>query len=214
MDKVYHQLLVERPKGVSVTMLNSYTKLTYSSRNAVLVVVLCIATVAFYNHFVAPHRNCLRAAQTYQTLTDAIEKKNRNIADYMRTKKQELQQLQHKTQLIDAELFDAVEAKQFFSDIQTIAEQTKCVINSLKFPQNESGTSSSLQGPYVEANRATLSATGGYRNIIALINKLQERPKPVWIDSLEIKITSDRLLSCDMTITIYVKHSKEGPPHE
>jgi hypothetical protein len=195
-------------------MLNSYTKLTCSSRNAVLVVVLCMAAVAFYSHFVAPHRNCLRAAQTYQTLTDALEKKNISITDYVKTKKQELQQLQHKTQLIDAGLFDDVEAKLFFSDIQTIAEQTKCVINSLKFLQNGSGMSSFSQGPYVEANRATLSVTGGYRNIIALINKLQERPKEVWIDSLGIKITSDRLLSCDMTITIYVKHSKEGPPHE
>jgi hypothetical protein len=214
MDKVYHQLLGERPKGISVTMLNSYTKLTYSSRNAVLIAALCIATVAFYSHFVTPHRNCLRAAQSYQTLTDALEKKNRSIADYVGTKKQELQQLQHKTQLIDAGLFDDVEAKRFFSAIQTTTEQTKCIINSLKFQQDGSGTSSSSQGPYVEANRATLSVTGSYRNIVALINKLQDRPEQVWIDSLGIKITSGRLLSCDMTITIYVKHSKEGPPHE
>jgi Tfp pilus assembly protein PilO len=195
-------------------MLNSYTKLTYSSRNAVLVVALCMTAVAFYSHFVVPHRNCLRAAQTYQTLTDVLEKKNRSIADYVETKKQELQQLQNKSQLIDAELFDDVKAKQFFNGIQTAAEQTKCVINSLKFLRNGSDMSGSSQGPYVEASRATLSVTGSYKDIAALINKLQERPEQVWIDSLGIKLISGRLLSCDMTITIYVKHSKDGPLDE
>ena len=138
------------------------------------------------------------------------------IAGYVGTKKKELQQLQHKSQLIDAGLFDDVEAKQFFSGIQTAAEQTKCVINSLKFPQDVrlSGTSGPSQGTYVVASRVTLSVTGGYRNIVALINKLQERPEQVWIDSLSIRLVSDRLLSCDMTITIYVKHSKDGPVND
>jgi hypothetical protein len=190
--------------------------LTYSSKNAVLVVVFCVSAVAFYNHFVAPHRNYLRAAQTYETLAGVLNKKNEIIAGYMGTKKQELQQLQHKSQLIDAGLFDDVEARQFFSGIQTAAEQTKCVISSLKFSQDgrQESTSISSQGPYVEASRATLSVTGGYRNIVALINKLQERPEQVWIDSLRLRLVSDRLLSCDMTITIYVKHNKKGPPDE
>jgi hypothetical protein len=199
-----------------VTLSNSYTKLTYSSKNAVLVVVLCIAAVAFYNHFVAPHRNYLRAAQTYQTLANALEEKNRSIAEYVGARKKELQQLQYKSQLIDAGLFDDVEAKQFFSSIQTAAEQTKCAINSLKFLQDgrQSSTSSSSQSPYVEASRVTLSVKGGYRNIVALINKLQGRPERVWIDSIRLGLASDRLLSCDMTITIYVKHSKEGLVNE
>jgi hypothetical protein len=199
-----------------VTPLSSYTKLTYSSKNAVLVVAVCIAAVTFYNHFVAPHRNYLRAAQTYETLANAIEQKNKSIAGYVGTKKQELQQLQHKSQMIDASVFNDVEAKQFFSGIQTAAEQTKCVINSLKFPQDgrQDGTGSSSQGPYVEASRVTLSVTGGYRNIVALIRKLQGRPEQVWIDSLRIRLVSDRLLSCDMTITIYVMHNKKGPPDE
>ena len=216
MDKVYHRLLINRLKGISVTVLNSYTKLTYSSKNAVLVVAFCIAAVAFYNHFVAPHRNYLRAAQTYETLAGVLNEKNEIIAGYVGTKKQELQQLQHKSQLIDASVFNDVEARQFFSGIQTAAEQTKCVINSLKFSQDgrQGGTSSSSQGPYVEASRATLSVTGGYRNIVALIRKLQGRPEQVWIDSLRLRLVSGRLLNCDMTITIYVKHNKDGPLNE
>jgi hypothetical protein len=199
-----------------VTPLSSYTKLTYSSKNAVLVVAFCIAAVAFYNHFVAPHRNYLRAAQTYETLAGVLNEKNEIIAGYMGTKKQELQQLQHKSQLIDASVFNDVEAKRFFSGIQAAAEQTNCVVNSLKFPQDgrQESTSISSQGPYVEASRATLSVTGGYRNIVALIRKLQGRPEQVWIDSLKIRLISGRLLSCDMTITIYVKHNKEGPVND
>lgn len=201
-----------------MTGLNSYAKVSYSSKNALLVVAFCIAAVVFYSRFVAPHRNYLRAAQTYQTLAGMLDGKNEVIAGYMEAKKKELQQLQHKSQLIDAGLFDDVEAKQFFSGIQTAAEQTKCVINSLKFPQDVrlSGTSGPSQGMYVVASRVTLSVTGGYKNIIELINKLQNRPQQVWIGSLRIGLISDGLreLNCDMTITIYVKHNKEGPVND
>lgn len=212
MDKVFHWLLINRPKGISVTLLNSYTKLTYSSKNAVLVVACCIAVVAFYNHFVAPYRNCLRAAQTYETLAGTLERKNRIIAGYVKNKKKELQQLQHKSQLIDASLFDGVKAKHFFfSGIQAAAEQTNCIVNSLKFPQDRKRDSASRPSQAVEASRMTLSVTGGYRNIVALINKLQDRPERVWIGSLRIKSTAGSLLRCNMTITIYVMHNKEGP---
>jgi hypothetical protein len=185
--------------------------LTYSSKNAVLVVACCIAAIAFYNHFVAPHRNCLRAAQTYETLTGTFERKNRIIAGDVRAKKKELQQLQHKSQLIGASLFDDVEAKQFFfSGIQAAAEQTNCIVNSLKFPQDRKRDSASQLSQAVEASRMALSVTGGYRNIVAIINKLQDRPERVWIDSLRIKSTASGLLQCNMTITIYVMHNKKG----
>jgi Tfp pilus assembly protein PilO len=185
--------------------------LTYSSKNAVLVVACCIAVVAFYNHFVAPHRNCLRAAQTYETLIGTLESKNKIIATYVKTKKKELQQLQHKSQLIDASLFDDVEAKQFFSGIQAAAEQANCIVDSLKFPQDRKRDSTSRPSQAVEASRMTLSVTGGYRNIVALINKLQDRPERVWIDSLRIKSTASGLLRCNMTITVYVMPDKERP---
>jgi hypothetical protein len=197
-----------------VTLLNSYTKLTYSSKNAVLVVACCIAAIAFYNHFVAPHRNCLRAAQTYETLAGTLDRKNRIIAGYVKNKKKELQQLQHKSQLLDASLFDGVKAKQFFSGIQAAAEQTNCIVNSLKFPQDRKRDSASRPSQAVEASRMTLSVTGGYRNIVALINKLQDRPERVWIDSLRIKSTASGLLRCNMTITIYVMPNKEGPAND
>lgn len=214
MDKVFHWLLINRRKGISVTLLNSYTKLTYSSKNAVLVVACCIAAIAFYNHFVAPHRNYLRAAQTYETLAGTLDRKNRIIAGYVKNKKKELQQLQHKSQLLDASLFDGVKAKQFFSGIQAAAEQTNCIVNSLKFPQDRKRDSASRPSQAVEASRMTLSVTGGYRNIVALINKLQDRPERVWIDSLRIKSTASGLLRCNMTITIYVMPNKEGPAND
>jgi len=199
-----------------VTGLSSYTKLRYSSKNAVLVVAVFVAAVAFYNHFVAPHRNYLRAAQTYQELAGVLNKRSKIITGHVGAQKKELQQLQHKSQLIDRGLFDDVEAKQFFSSIQTFAEQTKCIINSLKFPQDGrlSGASSPSEGPYVEASHVTLNVTGGYRNIVALINKLQGRPEQVWIDPLRIRLVSDGLLSCDMTITIYVRYNKDGTVDE
>jgi hypothetical protein len=197
-----------------VTLLNSYTKLTYSSKNAVLVVACCIAAIAFYNHFVAPHRNSLRAAQTYETLAGTLDRKNRIIVGYVKNKKKELQQLQHKSQLLDASLFDGVKAKQFFSGIQAAAEQTNCIVNSLKFPQDRKRDSASRPSQAVEASRMTLSVTGGYRNIVALINKLQDRPERVWIDSLRIKSTAGSLLRCNMTITIYVMPNKEGPAND
>jgi len=130
----------------------------------------------------------------------------------VKNKKKELQQLQHKSQLINASLFDGVKAKQFFlSGIQAAAEQTNCIVNSLKFPQDRKRDSASRPSQAVEASRMTLSVTGGYRNIVALINKLQDRPERVWIDSLRIKSTAGSLLRCNMTITIYVMHNKEVP---
>jgi hypothetical protein len=195
-----------------VTLLKSYAKLNYSSKNAVLIVASCIAIIAFYNHFVAPHRNYLRAEQTYGTLVGAIDRKNRLIAGHLKTKKQELQQLQQKSQMIHATLFDEAKAKQFYSSIQTAAEQTNCVVDSLRFPQaRKQDKMSSPQGSYVSASRMILNVTGGYRNIVALINKLQNRPEQVWIDSLSIKTARGGVLKCDMTVTIYVIYNEEGP---
>ncbi|GAG97602.1 unnamed protein product, partial [marine sediment metagenome] len=60
------------------------------------------------------------------------------------------------------------------------------------------------------ANRAIFSVGGTYKDIVALINKLQNRSKQVWIDSISIEPVdrNSELLKCDMSIAIYVIYSE------
>ena len=86
-------------------------------------------------------------------------------------------------------------------------------MKSLNFEPEKSVAASneSAEEDYITAVSATLNVDGGYQNIVALINELQQRPQRVWINSLSVEEINDdsAQLKCEMNITIYVMHDKE-----
>jgi len=186
-----------------------------SSKNVVFAALVIIGAITLYNWIVTPHVNHLRAAQKYASVADKLAKKNQIIYNNVAIKKKELEELQEKFKHIHIKLFEPVKAKEFFSDIQAMAEETNCVIYSLNFsPTDPALDAGKLEiSSHITANRATLSAVGNYKDIVALINKLQGRPKQVWIDSISIEPISSNSeqLKCDITVTIYVIQGERLP---
>jgi hypothetical protein len=153
------------------------------------------------------------AAQRYESVTDALATKNEIISKDVIIKKKKLEELQDELERVYAGLFDPIRAKEFFSDIEVMAKDTSCIIHSLNVSQIGSTLKAdqSKEGSYITANHATLSVVGNYGNIVALINKLQDRLEQVRINSLSIKSigSNSNQLECDMTITVYVIQNKE-----
>ena len=188
-----------------------------SSRNVVFSALVVIEAIALFNWIVRPHVNYLRAAQICESVADKLAKKNQIISNNVTTRRKELKELEERFEHIHIKLFDPVKAKEFFSDIQAMAEETNCVIYSLNFSPTDSALEAGQEvSSHITANHAILSAVGNYKDAVALINKLQGRSKQVWIDSISIEPVGNNSeqLKCDITVTIYMLHSKERQSHD
>lgn len=195
-------------------LVNNLAKLSRSSRNAFSVSLIVIAALAMYNWIAAPHTNYLFAAQRYESFMDKIIQKNKVIDSKVKVKKKKLKELQEQSVELLSTLFTPDKAREFFSDLQAISEETGCIVYSLNFiddkPDTKSGQPQQTAG--VVTKSAVLSVVGVYRNITSLIQRLQSRTQKVWIDSVRIR-TLDRSLDrarCDITITICAIENEEA----
>ncbi|MBA7646183.1 hypothetical protein ES703_53945 [subsurface metagenome] len=195
-------------------LVNDIAKLNRSSRNATSASLIVIAALAMYNWIVAPHATYLSAAQRYESVTDNVVKKNKAIGNRVKTKKMKLQELREQSAQLQSTLFTPDQAREFFSDLQAISEETGCIVYSVNLitsrPGPKGGQSKDTSG--VVTKSAALSVIGVYRNITKLMGRLQARTQKVWIDSVKVR-TLDYSLDrprCDVTITICVITDKEN----
>ena len=199
---------------LSETQINSLR----SSKNVVFAAFVVIGTFALYNRIFIPHENYLQTAQAYLSATNKIVKKSGFIQTNVKLKKKKLKELQDKFGFIHIKLFDPTEAEEFFSDIQAMAEETNCIIYSLNFtPTNTVSEDDQAETSCnINENCAAMNIAGNYKDILAMINKLQDRPKQVWVDSVSIEPVSNNpnLLKCDMTIRIYVISGVKGHSYD
>jgi len=182
----------------------NWTKLTPSPRNIAFAAFVLMGTIAVYNRVVAPHANYVLAAQRYESVANKLTRKKQAIINNVKIKKKELEGLEEKLEQMRTNLFEPIEAKEFFSDIEVMSEGANCTIHSLDVSQTRSALKT--------ANHAKLSVVGSYRNIVVLMNKLQGSPRQVWIDSVSIKPISDssEQVKCDISIVIYTTKEKEA----
>jgi len=194
------------------------TKSTRSAKTAMFAALVLIGAIAVYNRTVAPHRNYLMAAQQYESAVDHLDRKNQTISQDLTVKRKELEELQGKFRQIHLELFDPAEAGRFFSHIQTKSQEAGCIVSQLTFSTASlaSGEKRSKSNHYITKEQAMLSVVGGFSNILALMNKLQDSPKKVCIDSVTINADDQGTvhLECKMAVTIYVIHRKEEDQHD
>jgi len=194
-------------------LIDNLAKLNRSSRSAVFAALIVIAAIATYKRIVAPHATYLFAAQQYESVLGNVVKKNKVIHNTVKVKKKKLEESREQFAQLKNTLFTPNEAKEFLSDLEDTAKETGCAVYSLNFgasepvPENKQNKDASS----IYANRAMLSVTGVYDNIIRLVEKLQMRTQGVWIDSLKMKTLDGDFtqLKCDMTITIYTIQDKE-----
>ena len=195
-------------------LVDNLTKLSRSSRNAVSASLILIAALAMYNWIVAPRTNYLSAAQQYKFVIDNMVKKNKTIDNRVNIKKKKLQELRERSAQLQSTLFTSDQAREFFSDLQAISEETGCIVYSVNLITNNPNPNKDGQlqdTADIVTKSAVLSVVGVYRNITKLIERLQSRTQKVWIDLVKVRTlnnNSDRP-RCDITITICVLTDKE-----
>jgi len=196
----------------------NWKELAQSSRNAVFATFVLIAMIAAYNWIIAPHRNYLRASQQRESVTNHLTKKVQLVRNNLKIKTKQLERMEEQFSLIRSRFFDLDEARSFLSDIQTLTTQANCTLSSMDFSPVKSqfkGTRSEADGG-ITANRAKLTIAGRYKNLVALIDKLQARPQWVLVDTISIaSIPEDPgQLRCEASIMIYVIHDEETRSHD
>jgi len=188
-------------------------KLNRSTRNATSASLIVIALLAMYGWIVAPHAIYLSTAQGYESVTSNLIKKNKLISNNVKVKRKKLQKLHEQSAQLQSTLFTSDKAREFFSDLQAISEETGCMVYSLNLisnkpiPKDKQAEDSSG----VATKSAVLSVVGVYRNIAKLMERLQARTQKVWIDSVQVRTldySSDQP-RCDITITICALTDKE-----
>ena len=186
-------------------MLVKYlVKANRSTRHAVSASLIVIAILSMYNWLVAPHIAYLSVVHGYESVMTKLVNKNKIIGNQVKIKTKKLQELQEKSAQFQSTLFTPDKAREFFSDLQTISEQTGCMVHSINMIKNNPNKKESENSSGIVTKSAVLSVVGLYKDIPRLIQRLQSRSQKVWIDSIKVltvEYNSDRP-RCDITITI------------
>jgi hypothetical protein len=167
-----------------------------------------------YSHFVAPHVNYLSAAQGYESVMEKFVTKNKFISKMVENKRNQLQELLEKSAQLESTLFTSDKAREFFSDLQAISEQTGCTVQSLNMIKKNTKDRKLEDTSGIVTKSALLSVVGLYKDIPRLIQRLQARSQKVWIDSIKIltlEYNSERP-RCDIVITICELQDKGDTP--
>ena len=195
-------------------MKKKVTYYTESYKTAFLACLLFIGAVGIYRSFVVPHHNYLQAAQKYESAIDTLAKKKQIISNNLKTERIKDNKLQEQLAVMQDKLFDQFTEREFFSNIENLCRETNCKMLSLTFSLSSvSGTKSTqkpIENEYVISNPAKLVVEAKYKNIMNLMNLLQDNQKLVRINPVSISYDDKNpgFLKCDMTITIYVANEK------
>ena len=105
-------------------------------------------------------------------------------------------------------LFTPTEAEKFFANTQPVSEQTGCMVKSFLVSPKDAVFEDKKTNGRITKKHAVLTLLGGYQNILKAVEKLQNRPQGVWLDSVSIKEGSGTgELECSVGISVYVADS-------
>ncbi|UCG60182.1 MAG: hypothetical protein JSU70_11785 [Phycisphaerales bacterium] len=193
-------------------------KLSSSSRSAAFGALILIGAIALYNWIVAPHVTYLHAVQRYEPTVDVILDEKKATIAALAGKKKRVEKLREQASQLRRTLFTHEKGAEFFSDLQTIAEEAGCVVNSVNFGAGGSRPSARQSDIALHASdqRAMLNVVGTYDQITGLARRLQARTQNVWIDALDMTSFSmdSARIRCDMTITICTIDDEEARLNE
>ncbi|MHC4580755.1 MAG: type 4a pilus biogenesis protein PilO [Planctomycetota bacterium] len=192
-------------------LVDKLIKIRSSMRNATSASLIVIAAFAMYRWTVTPHAASLSSAKTYESIADNLIKQRKLIATNLKVKQKKLEQLQQESVQLVGTLFTPNAAREFFSDIEVISEQTGCAVHAINLLADGEGNEYGHLG--IRIKSAELTVVALYRDIARLIRRLQERSQKVWLDSMEIRainVNSDKV-ACSLTITICETFDKDTP---
>ncbi len=189
-------------------------KSSHSTRHIASVSLVLIALLAMYGRFIEPHMDYLAKVQGYEAVTNKFVNKSKFINKKVEIQRKKLQELQEKSALLESTLFTQEKAREFFSDLQAICEQTGCIVQSVNMLKKNPKDKQLEETSGIVTKSALLSVVGLYQDIPRLIKRLQARSQKVWIDSIKVltlDYRSDRP-RCDIIITICEIQDKGDTP--
>lgn len=195
-------------------LIDDITKLNRSSQNSIFAALVVIAAVGIYKWVFTPHANYLYAAQQYDFAVSKMVDENEAISNKIEVETKKLKELSEQLTQTEDKLFTPEEAKDFFGSLQTIFEETGCMVHSLNLVADKPGDKKKQSGKTlgIVANSARLSISGQYSSIIKMVEGLQSSSSMVSVDSFEMEVVDFRTgqLRCDMTITIYIIQNRKA----
>jgi hypothetical protein len=195
-------------------LIDSLVRLNSSSRNAISAALILIVVIAMYSWIVEPHVKYLYAVQRYEPVLDSVARQSEAMREAIKIKQEKTEELKQEFAQLQGTLFTAEKAKEFFSDLQVISEETGCMVQSVnmitKGAVRDGERSEYTSG--ILPNSAVLSVVGLYGDVIKLLERLQSRAQKVWIESVLMKGISEESdrLRCDIAITMYTLQDKEA----
>ncbi len=180
----------------------------------VAVSFISIMALAAYNWVIVPQIAYLNAAEQYKSIVGGAGAKSTIIQNNIERKLVEIEKLQQDVSRLENSFFTFEKAREFFSDIEPVAVQHNCAVESSDFMPSVSKKSGDVSD--VTLSRAKIMLSGNYKNIMKFLEKIRDYPQRIGISNLLIersdKINND--LNCQVTITIYVIEDKEAITHE
>lgn len=198
--------------------VRDFAKLKRPSRNAFFGSLVLLGAVFMYDHVVEPHTMYLFALHRYGAAMDGILAKGESLEAAMATSRKKLDELTAQFSQVRNILYTQSEAEEFFSDLQAISVETDCPIYSLTFIADEPSAELKQveQSVGVMAKKAVLSVTGMYQNVMTLVERLQNRSRKVWVESVDVELINNDVaqVKCDIIIKIYTIQNKEASRYE
>ena len=194
-------------------LMDKVGKTSPNTKIFISVSTIALIAMAMYNWAVSPQTSYLKAAQLHETMMSNAGKKTVVIKNGIDVKKKELERLHEEIVATKDSFFTVKTSREFFSDIDPIASQSGCMIESLTFPPTSSVTSDkdTEMDSGITEKRATLEFAGQYESIIKFLRRLSDYSQHIMIDGLVIESlrSGEKRLLCRMTITIYLIEEKE-----
>ena len=189
-------------------LINKIKNIKDQPKNALYAAFILIVFIATYNWIIVPRLTYLSAVQKYRPVIGNIANENQTKSNTVRTKKQQLDELQARVKELHEALYTTEQAKQFMGNLQNTVAASGCTMNSLSFSEQSAGRTIGLSNDTIEitARSATLRIKGAYDGIEKLVEELQQQTKKVKIETLDIDVNNplSGILECTMTVTIYV----------
>ena len=184
-----------------------------SKRNIPVIALLAIFIVAMYNWFVTPQTRFLASAREFKRTVEAMKRASIVMSKTQKLSRKKLRECTEKFEQQKQSLFDADQTKDFLANLQSVAEESGCVVLNLKhLPVKETviedNNSVSI---HFYRNQVNTRLLARYENIVGFLNTLQNRTAKVWIDSINIsmKDVTGSYLICDTTLSIHKLDVKE-----
>jgi Tfp pilus assembly protein PilO len=189
-------------------VMNRVITLGRSTRTTMSMSLIAIAGIAMYGWIVSPHVAYLHAVQKYEPVVKEVAKEKDDLCTALGLKQQRLQTMQSELSKLRDRLFTPDEAQGFLDSLETSCQKAGCSVTSIEFPGDGSRaeTAKATELPVVQVRRANLVVIGQYGQIVALLERLQDRPQQVGTDSCRIELldVASARLKCDLTMTIWV----------